>query len=119
MDKKSELIGDTLKKYRKAVGLSVAQVAVLLEERYHLHVAEKTIYGWESSQCLPPAQKLLALCDIYQINNIPTSFSKMTDAKNFGITPLERRIIEEFRNHPEMQLAVCRVLGINDMDQYE
>lgn len=113
MDKKSELIGNTLKKYRKSIGLSVPQVAALLEERYQLKVAEKTIYGWESSQCLPPAQKLVALCEIYQISNINHSFAEPTDSKHFAITPLERRVIEEFRNHPEMQLAVCRVLNIS------
>ncbi|MCI5857005.1 MAG: XRE family transcriptional regulator [Agathobacter sp.] len=112
MDKKSELIGDTLKKYRKHIGLSVPQVAVLLEERYDMHVAAKTIYGWESSQCLPPAQKLLALCDIYQINNINSAFIPTVDNKNFVITPFEKRLVEEFRNHPDLQVAVCRILGL-------
>lgn len=112
MDKRSELIGNTLKSYRKKVGLTVPQVAVLLKERYDMCVAAKTVYGWESSQCLPPAQKLLALCEIYQINNINTTFTPMVDAKNFGITQLERRIIEEYRCHPDVQVAVCRLLGI-------
>lgn len=46
MDKRSELIGNTLKSYRKKVGLTVPQVAVLLKERYDMCVAAKTIYGW-------------------------------------------------------------------------
>lgn len=114
MDERSEIIGQVLKKYRKSNGYTVPEVSALLLEKYNMNVAEKTIYGWESSQCLPPSQKLLALCELYQITNINHSFGGSPDNRNFGITSLERRVIEEFRLHPEMQQAVCRLLGIEE-----
>ena len=49
--------------------LSVRDVTELLEEK-SLKVAEKTVYGWESSATQPDADTLLLLCDIYNIDNI-------------------------------------------------
>jgi transcriptional regulator with XRE-family HTH domain len=114
MNHKSELIGDSLKKYRKSLGLTVPQVAAIMQKNYNLKVAAKTIYGWESNQCFPPTQKLIALCEIYQINDISTSFSQKKDSKNFVITPLERQVVQGFRDNPMMRPAVCRLLGIEN-----
>jgi transcriptional regulator with XRE-family HTH domain len=114
MNQKSELIGDALKRYRKALGLTVPQVAAIMEKNYNLKVAAKTIYGWESNQCFPPTQKMIALCEIYQISDLSTSFSQKKDSKNFMITPLERRVVQGFRDNPQMQPAVCRLLGVEN-----
>lgn len=118
MAQKSDLIGDSLKKYRKAMGLTVPQVSAIMQKNYDLKVAAKTIYGWESNQCYPPTQKMLALCEIYQINDIGMSFAPKKDSRNFVITPLERKIVQGFRDNPEMRPAVCRLLGIDaDADE--
>lgn len=117
MAKKKELIGTTLKKYRQAIGLSVPQVAALMENQYHIKVAEKTIYGWESCQCNPPAKKFLALCDIYQIDTLDgemLDFPAVKESKGFAIRPIERKLVEEYRRHPDMQAAVCRLLEIDE-----
>ena len=50
---RNDIIGEVLKKYRKANGLEVHDVAILLKERYGLDIADKTIYGWESNQAHP------------------------------------------------------------------
>jgi transcriptional regulator with XRE-family HTH domain len=114
MTQKPELIGDSLKKYRKSLGLTVPQVAAIMQKDYDLKVAAKTIYGWESNQCFPPTQKMIALCEIYQISDLGTSFSQKKDSKNFKITPLERRVVQGFRDNPQMQPAVCRLLGVEN-----
>jgi transcriptional regulator with XRE-family HTH domain len=112
MDKKNELIGDTLKKYRKEMGLSVPQVAAIMEQNYHMKVATKTIYGWESNQCYPPTQKMIALCEIYRISDLSSSFSQKKDTKNLMITPMERHVLLGYRENPLMRQAVCRLLGV-------
>lgn len=45
---KNRKIAEVLKAYRKMNNLSVRDVTELLEEK-SLKVAEKTVYGWESS----------------------------------------------------------------------
>jgi transcriptional regulator with XRE-family HTH domain len=117
MNLTGEQIGDSLKRYRKSRGLSVPQVAALMEKNHHIKVAAKTIYGWESNQCCPPTPKMLALCEIYQINDINASFgSEHEEAKQFPITPLERRVVLGFRDNPGMQAAVCRLVGVEDYE---
>jgi transcriptional regulator with XRE-family HTH domain len=117
MNLTGEQIGESLKRYRKSRGLSVPQVAALMEKNHNIKVAAKTIYGWESNQCCPPTPKMLALCDIYQINDINATFGPdHEDGKNFAITPLERRVVLGFRDNPSMQAAVCRLVGVDDYD---
>jgi transcriptional regulator with XRE-family HTH domain len=116
MNLTGEQIGDSLKRYRKSRGLSVPQVAALMEKNHHIKVAAKTIYGWESNQCCPPTPKMLALCDIYQINDIGATFGSEQEAKHFPITPLERRVVLGFRDNPGMQAAVCRLVGVEDYE---
>ena len=52
---------------------SVKDVSILLEE-HHIKAAPKTIYGWESGQSQPSADVLLTLCEIYNIENILSTF---------------------------------------------
>jgi cobalamin biosynthesis Co2+ chelatase CbiK len=60
---------------------------------------------------------MLALCDIYQINDINASFgSDHEDTNQFPITALERRVVLGFRDNPGMQAAVCRLVGVEDYD---
>ena len=49
---KNKKIAEVLKAYRKMNNLSVRDVTELLEEK-SLKVAEKTVYGWESSATQP------------------------------------------------------------------
>ena len=75
---KNRKIAEVLKAYRKMNNLSVRDVTELLEEK-SLKVAEKTVYGWESSATQPDADTLLLLCDIYNIDNILGTFGYWYD----------------------------------------
>ncbi len=107
---KNEKIGMVLKKYRKKNSMSVSDVAMELRNKYHLQVAEKTIYGWESNQAHPTTDMFLTLCEIYQLNNI----NEILNGENhdFVITAKERALIEHYRRQPEMQSAVQKLLGM-------
>ena len=83
----------------------------LLEEK-SLKVAEKTVYGWESSATQPDADTLLLLCDIYNIDNILGTFG-YTDEEPINLTKHEHHLIEQYRKHPEIQDAVDKLLDIN------
>lgn len=109
---KNNKIGEMLKKYRKMNCLGIADVVVELQDKYGIRVAEKTIYGWESNQAHPTSDVFVALCDIYRINNISDVFISES-SKGFPITAEERRLIEHYREHPDLQPVIQRIL---DMD---
>jgi transcriptional regulator with XRE-family HTH domain len=109
---KNDQIGKILKKYRKMNLLSVNDVAIELSEKYGVTVAEKTIYGWESSQAHPTAPMLIALCDIYKINNISEVFSEEKEPKGFPITPEERHLIERYRQNEDLQPIIRKLLDL-------
>lgn len=101
---KNQLIPKVLKEYRKKNKYSVSEVALLLKER-SINVATKTIYGWESGQSQPSADTLLALCEIYNVQNILNAFG-YDNEDNFQLTSQERALIKSYRAHPELQEAV-------------
>ena len=105
-------IGLFLRKYRKQNAFSVADVVVELSDKYKVHVAEKTVYGWESNQAHPTSDVFVALCDIYSVNNISEAFLSGEESKGFPITPDERAVIEHYRQNPDLQHAVRKLLGI-------
>ena len=105
-------IGPLLKKYRKQNQLSVSEVIVELSDKYNMKVAEKTLYGWESSQSRPPSETFLALCDIYRISNITDTFLDSSEGKRFPITSEERTLVEQFRQNPGLQNAVRKLLDM-------
>ena len=109
---KNEQIGNMLKKYRKINALSVSDVVVELSEKYGVNVAEKTVYGWESNQAHPTAPMLVALCDIYKINNITDIFANIAEPKGFPITPEERHLIEQYRRNEELQPVIRKLLDM-------
>ena len=98
------------KNYRKLNKLSVRDVSGILKEK-SLNVAEKTIYGWESGQTQPNADTLLMLCEIYNIENILGTFG-YTDEEPINLTSHEVKLIKQYRNHPEIQDAVNKLLDV-------
>ena len=110
---KNDQIGVMLKKYRKINALSVSDVVVELHDKYGFEVAEKTVYGWESNQAHPTSDVFVALCDIYKINNISDIFNSR-EPKGFPITAEERQIIENYRQYPEMQYVIRKLLNMTE-----
>lgn len=110
---KNDQIGVMLKKYRKLNALTVSDVVVELNDKYGVQVAEKTVYGWESNQAHPTTDVFVALCDIYKINNISDVFNSK-EPKGFPITAEERKVIENYRLHPEMRGAVKKLLNMGE-----
>ena len=110
---KNERIGAILRYYRKVNNLSVSDVAKLLESEDTI-VAEKTIYGWENSQTQPDADNLLKLCKIYHIDNILSSFEYLPEEDNpIRLTEFEEKMVRHYRDHPEYQGAIKKLLNLD------
>ena len=110
---KNNQIGVMLKKYRKINALSISDVVIELRDKYGVNVAEKTVYGWESNQAHPTSDVFVALCDIYKIKNISDVFNSK-EPKGFPITAEERKLIESYRQYPEVQGVIRKILNMND-----
>ena len=109
---RNSLIPQVLKEYRKRNHYSVNDVSLMLRER-SIHVAPKTIYGWESGQANPSADILLVLCELYNISNILSVFGYREESSTFSISFSDRDLIESYRKHPELQKAVNKLLDLN------
>lgn len=110
---RNENIGKVLKSYRKNCCLSVRDVVSILNDNYHLQVADKTIYGWESNQAHPTTDMFLVLCEIYQITNLAESFAlNNNNSREFPITLEERALIQSYRKHPQCHEAIRQLLGL-------
>lgn len=111
----NDKIGDVLKYYRRLNKLSVVEVADILV-KYNIHVKPKTIYGWESNQNPPSADKFLVLCYIYKIPDINSSFLEKKSGKSIKLTKDESLLLRQYREMTDMQPAVRRILEIPEPD---
>ena len=113
---KNPNIAKMLKYYRKCNRLTVAEVSEKLEEISPIPVARKTIYGWESGQTQPDADMLLRLCKIYNIDDILSAFGYVSDKDRFSLSTVEKNLILNYREKPELQSAINMLLGVEDAD---
>ena len=106
----NENIGKVLKYYRKLNKLSMDEVTQKLAA-HNIPLSNKTVYGWENNQNPPSADKFLLLCDIYKISDINHSFLNK-DNKRLKLSSDEVLLLEHYRNMPEMQSAVRKILNM-------
>lgn len=112
---RNDKIGEMLKKYRKLNSMTVSDVVAELDRKYHLQVAEKTVYGWESNQAHPTTDTFVVLCELYKINNLHEAMGKTAvRGKDFPISADERALIKRYREQPELQPIVKRVLNMEE-----
>ena len=71
----------------------------------------------ETGHTQPDADTLMRLCCIYHIDSPLETFGYKTQKKSFfRLTAHEKKLIEEYRNHPDMQKAVLRLLEMETND---
>ncbi len=112
-----ETIGKVLRKYRTEQGYTVDTVVSMLRER-EFSLSEKTLYGWEAGHSLPTAQLFMELCRIYGIRDVLTLMGE--EGEDFLIlTPLEKALVQAYRQRPGMHRAVLRLLEIEEWANIE
>ena len=109
----NETLGKMLKYYRRLNNLKVRDVKARLED-YDIYISEKTIYGWESNQKPPSADKFLILCEIYKIPDINFTFLQKKSGREVKLSKDERVMLEHYRMRPQMQDAVRKILEMPD-----
>lgn len=111
---KNTNIGHVLKYYRNLRKLSVTNVSQYLSDN-NFPAAPKTIYGWENGHSQPDTDTLLLLCNLYDIDDILNAFGyKKSDlSSSIHLTAHEELLIKQYRQHPELQSAIDKILDIN------
>lgn len=116
---KNPKIAEKLKEYRKINHLSIDEVAAYLREK-NIDVATKTIYGWENGQTQPSADNLMHLCRFYNIQNVLAAFGYLPSGTELpSLSNQEYKLIEAYRNHPDMQPAIDKLLDLNTAETPE
>lgn len=108
MDKK--IIGNKLRQGRKNKNMSVKEVAKAFEQ--HHPISEKTIYGWENGNTQPDADTFLFLCGLYEFDNVMETFDYRIEEEPIVFTATEKELIKSYRKHPELQIAVQKLLEV-------
>lgn len=109
-----EYIASVLKKLRCESGMTADEVGALIGK------SGKTVNGWENGRSQPDAEILLQLCDIYKVDDIINTFMEIKRnikpivVKDTVLTSHEHDLIIAYRNNPDIQIAVDRLLGIEE-----
>jgi len=98
-----EEIAQVLKRSRGSAGFTQKQVAQAIGRK------QQTVASWETAQSQPDVDTLFGLFDLYGIS-IDDAFG--FNQKERGLSPLDRSLIAAFRNNPDMQVSVLRLLQI-------
>lgn len=101
-----ETIAKALKRLREQSGLTADQVGEMVGK------SGKTVNAWENNRGQPDAEMLMHLCDIYNVSDILAEF-RDEPKEAFAVSEHEKSVITEYRNNPDMQNAVDRLLGVN------
>ena len=92
----STAIGSVLRSKRNEAGLSVEQVSDALIG-LGFKASRKTIYSWESGNSQPTPDALLAMCDIYKINDVLGAFGYINTAPAEQEPNEEQTLISYYR----------------------
>lgn len=100
-------ISKNLLYYRKKSGLTQKEFAE------KLGVKNTAVSNWENNQNSIDIETLVKACDIFGI-----SINQMyeNNEENIALTEHETQVIKAYRNRPEMQPAVDKLLGVENTD---
>ena len=117
-------IGETLAGLRKAKKYMQKDVAAKLSA-YGFSVNAKTIYNWEKSISQPGIPQFLALCDIFEIDDVLWQFAGIHKGAYAGLNQSGRDKarefidlifrISEYRDEPEESSPTPRLLCLYDL----
>ncbi len=105
-----EHIAHKLKELRRKSGLTADEVGAKIGK------SGKTVNAWENNRGQPDAEILIELCDIYNVDNILKEFREYK-TESIALSEHEKNVITAYRNKPNMQPAVDRLLGVDE--EYE
>lgn len=107
-----EHIAKSLKRLREQSGLTANQVGDMVGK------SGKTVNAWENNRGQPDAEMLMKLCDIYNVSNILAEFRAERSEDDMTLSNHEKNVIYAYRNKIEMQPAIDKILGLEEVKHY-
>ena len=98
-------IAATLKRLRSESGLTADEVGKRVGK------SGKTVNAWENGRGQPDADTLILLSDIYGVKDLLAEFRGSSSAE-ISLSVKEKALIIAYRSHPELQVAVDKLLGV-------
>lgn len=97
MKNKENNIGITLKKLRVNSKKNWHYITSKLKEQFSLDIAQSTIYGYENGHSIPNADVFLALCQIYNCQDVLYEFGYTDERNKYLLSNEEERVICNYR----------------------
>lgn len=98
-------IGAKIKMYREKLSLSQKEFASLIG------VSNSRVSNWEQGLNRPDVDKLSAICETLHISADELLDIRLGESE---YTPIEKRIIAQYRKKPELWHAVHILLGVEE-----
>ena len=103
-------IADLLKDKRLERDLKGSEVVRQLKQSYDIELSDKTLYGYENGVSSPNIPTFLALCKIYEIEDVIGALEQVKTRRR-ALSVTEERLVKFFRaSSPELQEAALRML---------
>lgn len=107
-----EFIAQKLRELRQKSGLTADEVGKKIGK------SGKTVNAWENNRGQPDAEILIALCDIYEVDDILKEFREnKPESAMLNLSEHEKQLVIAYRKQPGMQDAVDKLLGIADVEK--
>ena len=111
-------IGDTLKQLRKTSGKKSSEIIEELRAKHGISIAQSTLYGYENGHANPNIDIFLALCLIYNCQDILYTFGYTDQPKAFAFSQEDSQIIKKYHALPSSgQNMILGALGIDKSKQ--
>ena len=107
-----DFIAQKLRELRIKSGLTADEVGKKIGK------SGKTVNAWEHNHGQPDAEILIALCDIYGVDDILDEFREhKPQTVSFHLSDHEKEVIIAYRQKPHMQNAVDTLLGVTPEEE--
>lgn len=107
-----DFIAQKLRELRIKSGLTADEVGKKIGK------SGKTVNAWEHNHGQPDAEILIALCDIYGVDDILDEFREhKPQTVSFHLSDHEKEVIIAYRQRPHMQNAVDTLLGVTPEEE--
>lgn len=111
-------IGLKLRELREQKQLNAKDVASLLHDKYDIEINFKALYSYETGRTFPNTDIFLALCHLYECNDILYTFGYVDKPNAFAISPEDLEVIKKYHALPSSgQNMILGALGIDKTKQ--
>lgn len=107
------MLGEKIRDLRKQNKMTQQDLSNELNNRFGLKVDRVMISKWETGFQTPVVYTISCLAKIFGVSmDYLNSSSNPTPKHSFDLSEHESELILAYRNHPEMQLSVDKLLGL-------